>query len=769
MYPFIKTIKRPSTNEKSTISDNGIVDGRIVELQPFCQIDVPNMDYQQWLNASVNQLADLSKQNPNAKIAIIGAGMSGLITGFELLRAGFTNFTIYEAGDRVGGRFFSYPFPNDSVNKAELGAMRFPPTESCLYWYIKYLQDRGAKIVLDPDFPDPGLVPTMVMYKGQNYLIEPNGDIPAIFKDIHDSWNGFVTTTEQIILANGVTLDSPASMSAWLNVYANTYDPIRAQNAWQAWVNYFKDKSFIQGVIEIFCQPNAPKKYDSITHTFGERYQWKYPEDIEKFGTVGTGIGGQSPLFSESFICLMRFTINQLEDKHALIVTGTDSVANALASLPVLNGIALNSKIKLNTAINQIIPTSDGKTVSLLHANGSIIDSGINHLVIATTNRAAEVGLGIDSLWQNNNPSASKVIGIDKREALSNVHMAQSSKFFLKVKPWWLGDSSLKKVRCITTDTAMANFYTLDYDPNDEYAVCLMNYVWEDLSEMSESLGNINERYQRFLRDLKQIPDIQYILDAMPAEVNDENAVMIDWQTQPYFNGAFSLTQATQEDYLSKMYYNFMNPDGDGSTAKVYFVGDSVSWVGGWVEGALTTGLNAFSAIVKDLGGKFTSEINNPFLHLNAKSILYDNTSATGFTSAVGPFGGCSTQVTPISEEITPTSAVFIYYDASSRQGVINGLTINGNNYGTCSRNLTKVQVDLNTPITSVSIIACKEIDANGRLRGFKLNDNYYGASPDNQNDILYSYTYEKPMQISSIKGMFGVDIDRIGFNLKQR
>jgi tryptophan 2-monooxygenase len=247
MFPFLKSIQQVPLSDQG-ISNNGILNGNIVQLQPFCQVDTPKMNYQNWLKNSEGKLADLSNVNPNIKIAIIGAGMSGLITGFELLRSGFTNFTIYEAGDRIGGRFYAYAFPNDNANKAELGAMRFPPTENCLYWYIQYLQNAGKPIVLNPDFPDPGLVPTVVMYKGESYVIEPNGDVPEIFKDIHDSWLGFVTTTQPIIVGNGIELDSPANISAWLNVFAKTYDPIRAQNAWQAWVNYFKDKSFIQGI-----------------------------------------------------------------------------------------------------------------------------------------------------------------------------------------------------------------------------------------------------------------------------------------------------------------------------------------------------------------------------------------------------------------------------------------------------------------------------------------------------------------------------------------
>ena len=40
----------------------------------------------------------------------------------------------------------------------------------------------------------------------------------------------------------------------------------------------------------------------------------------------------------------------------------------------------------------------------------------------------------------------------------------------------------------------------------------------------------------------------------------------------------------------------------------VYLAGDSVSWQGGWTEGALQTGINAACAVAHHLGGKVIEE-----------------------------------------------------------------------------------------------------------------------------------------------------------------
>ncbi len=46
------------------------------------------------------------------RIAIIGAGASGLTSAFHLKQLGYENITVYEKEDRVGGKVYSYPHKN---------------------------------------------------------------------------------------------------------------------------------------------------------------------------------------------------------------------------------------------------------------------------------------------------------------------------------------------------------------------------------------------------------------------------------------------------------------------------------------------------------------------------------------------------------------------------------------------------------------------------------------------------------------------------------
>jgi monoamine oxidase len=69
------------------------------------------------------------------KVVIVGAGMAGLVAGYELKRAGH-NPIILEAQQRVGGRIFTLRDPFIEGLYAEVGAMRIPRTHKLTLAYI---------------------------------------------------------------------------------------------------------------------------------------------------------------------------------------------------------------------------------------------------------------------------------------------------------------------------------------------------------------------------------------------------------------------------------------------------------------------------------------------------------------------------------------------------------------------------------------------------------------------------------------------------------
>lgn len=62
----------------------------------------------------------------NPRIVIIGAGAAGIASATRLIEKGYTNLTILEAENRIGGRIHTIPFGSNVV---DLGAQ----------WYVSNL------------------------------------------------------------------------------------------------------------------------------------------------------------------------------------------------------------------------------------------------------------------------------------------------------------------------------------------------------------------------------------------------------------------------------------------------------------------------------------------------------------------------------------------------------------------------------------------------------------------------------------------------------
>ncbi|KAF5653154.1 amino-acid oxidase [Fusarium sp. NRRL 25303] len=94
-------------------------------------VDKPQMQNFDSIGAWFDDVATLNctsiSKAPNASIAIVGGGVSGLTTALMLDSIGLHNWEIIEASDRVGGRFRT-KFVGGTQEFAEMGPMRLPYT-----------------------------------------------------------------------------------------------------------------------------------------------------------------------------------------------------------------------------------------------------------------------------------------------------------------------------------------------------------------------------------------------------------------------------------------------------------------------------------------------------------------------------------------------------------------------------------------------------------------------------------------------------------------
>ena len=71
-------------------------------------------------------------QKRSLKVAIVGAGMSGLCMAAKLQDAGIDTFTIFEKADEVGGTWRDNTYPGSELRRAVALLLVFVPAQSRL-------------------------------------------------------------------------------------------------------------------------------------------------------------------------------------------------------------------------------------------------------------------------------------------------------------------------------------------------------------------------------------------------------------------------------------------------------------------------------------------------------------------------------------------------------------------------------------------------------------------------------------------------------------
>jgi len=159
--------------------------------------------------------------------------------------------------------------------------------------------------------------------------------------------------------------------------------------------------------------------------------------------------------------------------------------------------------------------------------------------------------------------------------------------------------------------------YCLDY-PHTKQGVVIISYTWGDDSSKITCIPPV-ARFELFKEILTRIHPA-FGKQLVPAN-GDADILNVDWENTAHYYGAFKLQLPGQERLVHAAYYQFLSALDSSADKGVYFAGDSVSWSGGWVEGALQTGINAACAAAAHIGA--TVRANSP-LTQNPNLYRYD-------------------------------------------------------------------------------------------------------------------------------------------------
>ncbi|WP_233518478.1 flavin monoamine oxidase family protein [Streptomyces corynorhini] len=513
-------------------------------------------------------LGQIPATEHGAEVAVIGGGLSGMVTAYELMKMGLKP-VVYEA-DRIGGRLRTVGFDGcDPELTAEMGAMRFPPSSTALQHYIDLvgLRTRPFPNPLAPDTPS-----TVIDLKGTSHYARTADDLPQVFRDVMDAWH--------------TCLEEGADFSD-MNRALRERDVPRIREIWARLVEKLDDQTFYG----FLCSSPA---FASFRHR-------------EIFGQVGFGTGGWDTDFPHSILEILRVVYTEADDHHRSIVGGS-------AQLPLRLWERAPGKIThwpAGTSLSSLHDGAPRPAVTRLHRTAGDRITVTDASGAIRTYRAA-VFTAQSWLLLSRIACDDTLFPIDHWTAMERTHYMESSKLFVPVdRPFWLdeavddrGEPTGRDTMSMTlTDRMTRGTYLLDNGPDRPAVICL-SYTWCDDSLKWLPLS-AEERMEVMLNSLGEIypkVDIRRHVIGTP--------VTVSWENEPWFMGAFKANLPGHYRYQRRLFTHFMQDRLPPGRRGIFLAGDDISWTAGWAEGAVQTALNAVWGVMRHFGG--ATDATNP-------------------------------------------------------------------------------------------------------------------------------------------------------------
>ena len=498
------------------------------------------------------------------EIAVVGAGLSGLVTAYELMKLGLRP-VLYEA-DQLGGRLRTASFPAAPDVVADLGGMRFPVSGRAFYHYVDKLG------LATKAFPNPlaeATSSTVIELAGTSHYARTSEDLPEFFHEVAAAWKAAVNDGAQF---------------TEMQEAIRARDTARIKELWNALLPELDEETFYG-----FIARSKSFKDAGFAHR-------------EAFGQVGFGTGGWDTDFPNSILEILRVVYTDADDGHRSLVGGAQRLPEAL----------------WHHSPSDLPHWPAGTSLASLHRgspHGAVArisrEPGGNIRVQERWGRAASYRAVVTTcqswLLSTRIHTEEALFAPEMWTAIERSHYMQSSKTFVMVdRPFWKDtdpDTGREVLSMTLTDRLNRATYLLDNGP-DKPAVILLSYTWNDDALKWLALS-AEERVELMLHSLRQIyPD----LDIAGHIVGQP--ITVSWEADPNFMGAFKANLPGHYRYQQRLFTHFKQDGLPPAQRGIFLAGDDVSFTAGWAEGAVTTALNAVWGVVSHLGG--SSAEDNP-------------------------------------------------------------------------------------------------------------------------------------------------------------
>lgn len=512
-------------------------------------------------------LGQVPESMHGTEVAVIGAGLSGLITAYELMKLGLRP-VVYEAGE-IGGRLKTASFDAAPEVVADLGGMRFPVSGRALYHYIDLV---GLETEAFPNPLSEVTPSTVIELGGESHYVRTPDELPEFFNEVARAWQA--------------AIDDDAEAEQMKDAIRDR-DTARIKEIWNRLLPRMDEQTFYGFIAESTAFREAG---------FAHR---------EAFGQVGFGTGGWDTDFPNSILEILRVVYADADDGHRRILGGAQQlperlwrhVPDQLEHWPA------------GTSLQSLHGGAPAGAVSAIRRDETTGELEITERWGRTRRYSAVVTACQSWLLSTRIDTQESLFPAPMWTALERSHYMQSSKTFVMVdRPFWKDvdpETGRDTLSMTLTDRLNRATYLLD-DGDDKPAVILLSYTWNDDAMKWLSL-DADQRVELMLHSLKQIyPDVDIASHIVGQPIT------VSWESDPNFMGAFKANLPGHYRYQQRLFTHFQQDDLPEHQRGIFLAGDDISWTAGWAEGAVQTALNAAWGVVRHLGGSSAAENPGP-------------------------------------------------------------------------------------------------------------------------------------------------------------
>jgi len=504
------------------------------------------------------------------KVGIIGGGLAGLSSAFELRKLGF-DITIFETQEnRIGGRVYTHYFDKDKKFYGELGAMRIPVDHETTWHYINTfgLKTRPFIQTNENEF---------IYVRNKRARNDSQGK--SVMENIYPEFN--LTPRERDTPWQKLIGDALGSNLLKINPSIRK-ELLQVKKEYSRTIKYLGGLGIREVLEGMRLSEGAIELISSVAPFLGYFYYNSYYENLQEEYTVDYAyryeiVGGT--------VNLPRSFYNSLMSKKPKEYTNIQKESLGKVTWKSGKTVTAIYKAKENNKV----------TLKYEKEKSSEASKQTFDFVICAIPFSSLRNVEIDPMFST-----------EKMQAIKEVNYTSSQKtaFMCNESFWQKGDASERIIGGgSSTDLPIATIWYPSYstarDNNqieknknhnlyDEPGVLLASY---NLNQDAIRVGNLDDKTRA--EEIKRQVEAVHGLKTGYLDSIVEDSKTVDWNREKGFYGAFCYFMPQQQELFSHV---MAKPEYDN---RVYFAGEHISLTHGWIEGAVNTGMIAANNIAE--------------------------------------------------------------------------------------------------------------------------------------------------------------------------